>query len=143
MEVHIFLLVPAGVLLQELTGDDLVREDKCGVSTYYWSFPGEAGAKKSDEVKQLREGNTNVQRQVEVPTSRHNVNATLVPRGASFHPSVSCCSQVDDLIAQAAAKDQANQDSTSSEDDPVFAIESTRLLSFSHIPRPSPLTIVM
>ena len=61
MEVHIFLLVPAGVLLQELTGDDLVREDKCGVSTYYWSFPGEAGAKKSDEVKQLREGNTNVQ----------------------------------------------------------------------------------
>lgn len=25
---------------QELIGDDLVREDKCGVSTYYWAFPG-------------------------------------------------------------------------------------------------------
>ena len=31
-------------------GDDLVREEKVGISTYWWSFPGEDAAKKRREL---------------------------------------------------------------------------------------------
>ena len=42
-------------VLKELICDDLVHEDKVGVSTYYWSFPGEAGSKKRTELAGLRQ----------------------------------------------------------------------------------------
>ena len=37
-------------VLKELVGDDLVREEKVGISTYWWSFPGEDAAKKRREL---------------------------------------------------------------------------------------------
>eukprot|EP00962_Isochrysis_galbana_P023419 scaffold7079_cov128-Isochrysis_galbana.AAC.1 len=42
-------------VLKELICDDLVLEDKVGVSTYYWSFPGQAGSKKRAELANLRQ----------------------------------------------------------------------------------------
>lgn len=41
-------------VLKELVGDDLVREEKVGISTYWWSFPGDATAKKQAERDQLQ-----------------------------------------------------------------------------------------
>ena len=35
--------------------DDLVHEEKVGISTYYWSFPGELGAKKRGEAAAIRQ----------------------------------------------------------------------------------------
>jgi outer membrane murein-binding lipoprotein Lpp len=47
-------------VLKEVCGDDLVHEEKVGISTYYWAFPGETGVKKrrdrdhvSSEVERL------------------------------------------------------------------------------------------
>ena len=40
--------------LKEVVGDDLVREEKVGISTYWWSFPGDATAKKQAERDQLQ-----------------------------------------------------------------------------------------
>lgn len=37
-------------VLKQVCDDDLVREGKVGVSTYYWAFPGEAAAKKRAEL---------------------------------------------------------------------------------------------
>jgi len=39
-------------VLKELVGDDLVREEKVGISTYWWSFPGEDAAKKRRELSE-------------------------------------------------------------------------------------------
>ena len=33
-------------VLKELVSDDLVKEGKVGISTYFWAFPGELGTKK-------------------------------------------------------------------------------------------------
>lgn len=52
-------------VLKELVCDDLVREDKVGVSTYYWSFPGEAGSKKRGELASLRQQTAVLRKQVE------------------------------------------------------------------------------
>ena len=41
-------------VLKELVGDDLVREEKVGISTYWWSFPGEDAAKKRRELSELQ-----------------------------------------------------------------------------------------
>ena len=40
-------------ILKELVGDDLVHEGKVGISTFYWSFPGEIGTKKRTELKKF------------------------------------------------------------------------------------------
>jgi len=42
-------------VLKELVCDDLVHEEKVGISTYYWSFPGELGAKKRGEAAAIRQ----------------------------------------------------------------------------------------
>lgn len=34
-------------VLKDLCGDDLVKEAKVGISTYYWAFPGELGTSKT------------------------------------------------------------------------------------------------
>ena len=40
-------------VLKQLTDDDLVKETKVGVSTYWWSWPGEMGTKKRNDVNKL------------------------------------------------------------------------------------------
>lgn len=52
-------------VLKELICDDLVHEGKVGVSTYYWSFPGEAGSKKRAELASLRQQTAMLRSQVE------------------------------------------------------------------------------
>lgn len=40
-------------VLQSLVDDDLVRQDKIGISNFFWSFPGEAGAKLTRDKQNL------------------------------------------------------------------------------------------
>jgi len=51
-------------VLKELTDDDLVHEGKVGVSTYYWSFPGEMGTKKRGQLASLRQEDTLLRAQI-------------------------------------------------------------------------------
>ncbi|GAX82781.1 hypothetical protein CEUSTIGMA_g10207.t1 [Chlamydomonas eustigma] len=42
-------------VLQSLVDDDLVRQEKIGISNYYWSFPSEASVKMESDLKKLQE----------------------------------------------------------------------------------------
>mmetsp|Transcript_37400 Transcript_37400/g.84726 ORF Transcript_37400/g.84726 Transcript_37400/m.84726 type:complete len:125 (-) Transcript_37400:124-498(-) len=42
-------------ILKELVDDDQVHEGKVGISTFYWSFPGELGTKKRAELQQQQQ----------------------------------------------------------------------------------------
>ena len=52
-------------VLKELVGDDLVREEKVGISTYWWSFPGEGAAKKRRELSELQTAVTELKPRLE------------------------------------------------------------------------------
>lgn len=57
--------MPSGAVesvLFQVRDDDLVHEGKVGVSTYYWSFPGEAGTKKRQALAAAEQ---NVARQLQ------------------------------------------------------------------------------
>mmetsp|Transcript_19240 Transcript_19240/g.34796 ORF Transcript_19240/g.34796 Transcript_19240/m.34796 type:complete len:208 (-) Transcript_19240:53-676(-) len=41
-------------VLQTLIDDDLVHQEKIGISNYYWSFPSEASVKLENQAKKLK-----------------------------------------------------------------------------------------
>ena len=41
-------------VLQSLVDDDLVHQEKIGISNYFWSFPSEAAVKLDNEINKLK-----------------------------------------------------------------------------------------
>eukprot|EP00308_Calcidiscus_leptoporus_P013239 CAMPEP_0119363820 /NCGR_PEP_ID=MMETSP1334-20130426/10741_1 /TAXON_ID=127549 /ORGANISM="Calcidiscus leptoporus, Strain RCC1130" /LENGTH=208 /DNA_ID=CAMNT_0007379367 /DNA_START=16 /DNA_END=642 /DNA_ORIENTATION=- len=52
-------------VLKQLTDDDFVREEKVGISTYYWSFPAEAATKRRNELQSLKRERALLEQQVD------------------------------------------------------------------------------
>ena len=59
-------------VLKDLCGDDLVKEAKVGISTYYWAFPGELGTAKTNALNIANEHLARLEdRHVELGRVRH------------------------------------------------------------------------
>lgn len=71
-------------VLQSLVDDDLVRQEKIGVSNYFWSFPSEAAVKLDNELNKLRD--RAAARQAEEDKLRAEVARSRVGKDDSVSP---------------------------------------------------------
>lgn len=68
-------------VLQSLVDDDLVHQEKIGISNFFWSFPSEASVKLESEVEKLRQALH--QRSKESARLRKEVEASRVGKEES------------------------------------------------------------
>ena len=106
-------------VLKELVGDDLVREEKVGISTYWWSFPGEDAAKKRRELSELQAAVAELKPKYEQLQSQQAAAAAAAAGGEGETQGIEDLERsIDDLrTRQKAAADELTKMSKAGEQD--------------------------